>query len=382
MGKSPMLRDSEEALLASKGYRLMKKLGEGSYAPVFLTEYLGETEKSKTNKKEEPTNLACKVIDAKNAPKDYVKKFLPRELAILSMVNHPHIVHVHSIFQRKSKYFIFMRMAENGDLLDYILEHGPVSEARSRLWFRQISLAVQYLHELGVAHRDLKCENCLISANNNLKLTDFGFSRFIIDMRGRCKASSTYCGSLSYAAPEVLKGNPYYPKMSDCWSLGVILFTMLNKALPFDEKKVRELLEHQLNGKWKFRSKVDEVVSENVHYVVECLLNPDPVKRWTATQIVESDWIKMDQRLAHLTADEQYCLNQAKTNGLVFMQEARTQIRRASRIEKSDRLMRIEKRDSIAPKPKEEEEVTMFKESDPADGKYSSSLKNSRVYRD
>ncbi|VEN46544.1 unnamed protein product [Callosobruchus maculatus] len=245
-----LLRPSEELTLSSRGYRLMHKLGEGSYAQVFLAEFTNKDADDKTTKL-----LACKVVDVSKAPKDFVKKFLPRELDILVRINHPHIIHIHSIFQRKTKYFIFMRHAENGDLLEFILKKGPISEAQSRVWMRQIALAIQYLHDMEIAHRDLKCENALITSNYNLKLADFGFSRFVTDGQGRKLTSTTYCGSLSYAAPEVLRGMPYHPKIADIWSLGVILYIMVNKAMPFDDTNVKRLHEQQVNRRWKFRSK-------------------------------------------------------------------------------------------------------------------------------
>ncbi|KAJ8950860.1 hypothetical protein NQ318_011156 [Aromia moschata] len=282
MAKDLFLRPSEELTLSSRGYRLLSKLGEGSYACVYLAELTGASdEKDKANK-----TLACKILDISKAPKDFVKKFLPRELDILAKVNHPYIIHIHSIFQRKTKYFIFMRNAENGDLLEYVLKKGPISEAQSRVWFRQMGLALQYLHDMEIAHRDLKCENVLISSNYNIKIADFGFSRIVIDNSGRKVTSTTYCGSLSYAAPEVLRGMPYHPKIADMWSLGVILYIMINKAMPFDDVNIKRLHDQQVNRRWKFRSKVVE-------------------QRWKVEQILSSEWLSMDPRLTQLTPAEE-----------------------------------------------------------------------------
>ncbi|XP_015188663.1 PREDICTED: testis-specific serine/threonine-protein kinase 3-like [Polistes dominula] len=296
---------SEEAILLERGYKLSKKIGEGSYAKVYQADYKSQFRSVKD------CTLACKIIDTSKAPKDFVRKFLPRELDILVKLNHPHVVHIHSIFQRRTKYFIFMRFAENGDLLDYILKNGAVSENQARIWLRQLALGLQYLHEMEIAHRDMKCENVLLTTNYNVKLADFGFSRYMIDNRGKRVLSDTYCGSLSYAAPEVLRGAPYNPKCSDIWSLGVILYIILNKAMPFDETNIKILYEQQLARKWKFRRKVDETISENAKTTVSNLLEPDTKKRWQVDQILYCDWIAMDPRLLILTPAEQSALNNA-----------------------------------------------------------------------
>jgi len=162
-----------------------------------------------------------------------------------------------------------------------------------------------------IAHRDIKCENVLLTSNYNVKLADFGFARYVVDSRGKHILSDTYCGSLSYAAPEILRGYPYNPKISDIWSLGVILYILLNKAMPFDESNVKRLYELQMARRWKFRSKRSNHLTDHVKRLVSNLLEPDVSKRWHLDQIVHSDWIAMDPRLLVLTPAEQAALNNA-----------------------------------------------------------------------
>ncbi|XP_072377673.1 testis-specific serine/threonine-protein kinase 6-like [Diabrotica undecimpunctata] len=336
MAPGLVLRESEELTLSTRGYRLLQKLGEGSYAQVFLAEFITTSNKSSDNSSEKPSRvLACKIVDVSKAPPDFVKKFLPRELDILVRISHPHIIHIHSIFQRKTKYFIFMRHAENGDLLEYVLKKGPIPEVQSRVWFRQLTLAVQYLHDMDIAHRDLKCENCLITNNYNLKLADFGFARFVTDAHGRRLTSTTYCGSLSYAAPEVLKGMPYYPKNADVWSMGIILYIMINKAMPFDDANVKRLNEQQLNRRWKFRQKVVDQLSEQVKSLVVNLLEPDITKRLRLSDILASDWLGMDPRLKVLTQLEEAALVQAQIDRKKYIDQLN---KKAGRDKKSSQI--------------------------------------------
>nr|CAD7588021.1 unnamed protein product [Timema genevievae] len=278
-------RNSEVNALEQRGYLIGKKIGQGSYATVHLSDYVDGT----TSKK---MRLACKIFDKEKAPKDFLERFFPRELEILTKIENPHIIQVHSILQRGLRVFIFMRYADNGDLLDFVKRNGVVPEQQSRVWFRQMSSGLQYLHSKNIAHRDLKCENILLSRRFNVKIADFGFARFCVDGEGRRVLSKTYCGSAAYAAPEVVSGTPYNPKLADVWSLGVILFIMLNASMPFDDSNLRKLLKDQMSRNWVFRSRVRDTISPASKSTVRGILEPDITLRLTLDRVLSHEWVK------------------------------------------------------------------------------------------
>ena len=124
-------------------------------------------------------------------------------------------------------------MAKGGELYEYIQRHR-LTEDDVKMFFRQIIEGVEYAHLNLVCHRDLKPENILLDDNKIVKIADFGLSNLMKDG----KLLKTSCGSLNYAAPEII-GHRYYEGTSlDVWSCGVILFTMLAGSLPFDEEIV------------------------------------------------------------------------------------------------------------------------------------------------
>ncbi|KAK6016388.1 hypothetical protein OSTOST_18128 [Ostertagia ostertagi] len=112
------------------------------------------------------------------------------------------------------------------------------------IWMSQVISAVYYMHTRGIVHRDLKLENIVIFPDEGIiKISDFGFARSVI--RGDA-LSETYCGSKSYSAPEILKGEPYDPYKSDVWSVGVIAFVIVTDCMPYCEKR-------QIHKLWKHR---------------------------------------------------------------------------------------------------------------------------------
>lgn len=174
--------------LEKRGYRFGKRIGKGSYGNVVTAHY---NDKGSGDSLE----LACKYVDKSKAPKEFLHKFLPREIEVLSKISHPNIIGIHSILQSGNTVFIFMQWAQNGDLLNHIKDKGAVPEAQAKLWFFQMTGAVRYIHNMNYAHRDLKCENILISKHMNAKIADFGFARKCVDDKNIKVLSQTFCGS-------------------------------------------------------------------------------------------------------------------------------------------------------------------------------------------
>lgn len=186
-----------------------------------------------------------------------------------------------------------MQFAENGSLLDAIHSRKFLTEDIACSYFRQLMSAIEYIHGLGVCHRDIKCENILLDKKNSIKLIDFGFSKRLKgnDSQERISLeegaighiqyppkiedtnglSQTYCGSFAYASPEILKGIPYDPLKSDVWALGVVLYAMVYGRLPFEDKDVKKLVQ-QVQNSIKFREMPR--VSEECKNLIKGMLSP------------------------------------------------------------------------------------------------------------
>ncbi|ALC46310.1 CG14305 [Drosophila busckii] len=275
------LTESDIKILTEQRYTIGHKIGEGSYAAVHLANYVDDRGRQ--------LKLACKIVNMSKAPHDFVTKFFPRELKIIAKLEHPHIIQTHSIVQRRQLVFVFMAYATNGDLLMHITKHGAIDEDQCKLWLQQLASALKYLHSEDIAHRDLKCDNVLISRHFNVKLTDFGFARYCGMAKGAPVLSDTYCGSTAYAAPEILVGLPYEPKIADAWSLGIILFIMLNGKMPFDDKNQPQMLADQRAKRYAFTRRRE--FSADAKATVAVLLEPNVQARWNVQEILSCNWI-------------------------------------------------------------------------------------------
>ncbi|KAL1122239.1 hypothetical protein AAG570_003644 [Ranatra chinensis] len=187
--------------------------------------------------------VAIKIVSKFHAPDEYLRKFLPREIESVKGLAHPNLIRFIQAIESTHRVYIIMEYAEKGTLLEMIRKEKFIEEERSRKWFRQLVDVVQYCHNKGVVHRDIKCDNLLINGADLIKLSDFGFARDrMTERNGVFPLSETYCGSYAYAAPEILNGVPYYAQMADVWSMGIVLYAMVFGKLPFDDTNIKILL--------------------------------------------------------------------------------------------------------------------------------------------
>ena len=233
-GRSP---PNDQQIMTARGYFLGERLGSGTYSKVRLGIF-----------KQNFTKVAVKIIDRSRAPKDYQQDFLPRELALVKTLKHPHIVDTYDWFEEHNKIYMIMELAQRGDVLEYVRckSKGPVPEYLARKWTTQMASALMYLHQRNIAHRDVKCENLLLDHNKNIKLSDFGFVRTLAP----AELSSTFCGSAAYASPQIIRSEAYDPFLSDVWALGVVVYILVTGYMPFgdDVRNISKILEAQKKG--------------------------------------------------------------------------------------------------------------------------------------
>ncbi|KAJ3571828.1 hypothetical protein NP233_g3507 [Leucocoprinus birnbaumii] len=217
------------------------------------------------------------------------KLAVEREIVVMKLIDHPNIMHLYDVWETSSHLYLVLEYIQGGELFDHLCKHGPLSIAETLKYFHQIVGAVDYFHRFNVAHRDLKPENILLDHNFNIKIADFGMAAWQINASGTTDLMKTSCGSPHYAAPEIIRGDPYVGSAADIWSCGVILYAMLTAQLPFDDDNLPELLDRVTAGKFTIPSFVDPLAQN----LIRRMLIVNARKRITMTEIFAHPFFKL-----------------------------------------------------------------------------------------
>uniref|UniRef100_A0A0B6ZQP0 non-specific serine/threonine protein kinase n=1 Tax=Arion vulgaris TaxID=1028688 RepID=A0A0B6ZQP0_9EUPU len=268
-GKGPIIHHQRQNL--KNRFQLLKTLGEGTYGKVKLAldKATGE-------------HVAIKYIKKTKIEDKNDLNRIRREIQILSSLRHKHIVNIREVFEKKDKIVLVLDYAQGGELYDYLNRMGQLAESEARRIFRQIVSAIHYCHQNDIVHRDLKLENIILDDKGNVKIADFGLANYY----SHNSTLKTFCGSPLYASPEIVNGNPYHGPEVDVWSLGVILYTLVYGAMPFESNNLVSLKQQISEGDYNVPSKLSDAAG-----LIRHMLTVTPSRRATMEDALRHWWV-------------------------------------------------------------------------------------------
>ncbi|GAA5911929.1 hypothetical protein JCM6882_004718 [Rhodosporidiobolus microsporus] len=221
---------------------------------------------------------------AKAAAKDASKEVRTvREGSLCLLLHHPYVCGMREMMVYPHHYYFVQEYVNGGQMLDYIISHGRLRERSARKFARQIGSALEYCHANSIVHRDLKIENILISKTGNIKIIDFGLS----NLYSPVSHLSTFCGSLYFAAPELLNAKPYTGPEVDVWSFGIVLYVLVCGKVPFDDQSMPALHAKIKRGQVEYPT----WLSAECKHLLSRMLVTVPSQRATLSEVLNHPWM-------------------------------------------------------------------------------------------
>lgn len=261
-----------------------KMLGEGSYGRVM--------------KGADKSTGAIRAIKNIDLSKITDQKRFEDEVNIQQQLDHPNIVKLYEVFKDAKRIYLVMELCSGGELFDRIVKEaekhnneGAFDERGAATYMQQILGAMYYLHSHKFVHRDIKPENFLLQnerADSEIKVIDFGLAKKFVPGSGQ--TMKTKAGTPYYVSPQVLSGS--YDEKCDIWSCGVIAYILLCGYPPFYGDNDNLILRAVKTGHFEFPSPDWDPISQHAKAFITKMLTFDPVKRPSAEQMLEHDWIK------------------------------------------------------------------------------------------
>lgn len=244
-----------------------------------------------TRKTKDHASYAIKVV-TKVKILEEVEARLMEEIGVLQELHdHENILALRDVYEEPEAYYLVTDLMVGGDLLSRLVLLSFLPEVHARGIVKMILEAVRYMHSFRIVHRDLKPGNILMVSDNvhdfRIKLADFGFAKK--EVAAPPDSFRTICGTLPYAAPEVLNAQPYGSK-ADMWSIGVCCFAMLAGCEPFEGECDEEIQFAVKKGDYVFHEEFFSAVSDEAKDFIATLLAVQPKARASAESALASPW--------------------------------------------------------------------------------------------
>jgi serine/threonine-protein kinase len=261
-------------------YRIVRKLGSGGMANVYLAEDedLGR-------------RVAIKILNERYANDDLFIERFRREAKSAAALSHPNIVSVYDRGEAEGTYYIAMEVIEGRSLKELIMTRGPLPIAQALSYTHEILEALRFAHRHGIIHRDIKPHNILIG--ERLKVTDFGIARA---GASQMTEAGSIMGTAQYLSPEQARGAPVTAS-SDLYSAAIVLYEMLTGKVPFTGDSAIEIAMKHLNDPPKPPSKIRPEIPEELDAVVLRALAKNPEDRYQTAEEFSEDLHRVEAGL-------------------------------------------------------------------------------------
>jgi eukaryotic-like serine/threonine-protein kinase len=261
-------------------YRILRKLGSGGMANVYLAE-----------DEELGRRVAIKILNDRYANDELFIERFRREAKSAAALSHPNIVSIYDRGQAEGTYYIAMEVIEGRSLKELILTRGPLPLGQAIAYTLEMLEALRFAHRHGIIHRDVKPHNILVG--ERLKVTDFGIARA---GASQMTEAGSIMGTAQYLSPEQARGAPVTAS-SDLYSVGIVLYEMLTGKVPFSGDSAIEIAMKHLNELPKPPSKIRPEVPEELDHVVLRALSKAPEDRYQSAEEFAEDLHRVEAGL-------------------------------------------------------------------------------------
>jgi eukaryotic-like serine/threonine-protein kinase len=271
-------------------YRVIRKLGTGGMANVYLAE-----------DQELGRRVAIKLLDERHAQDEQFVERFRREAESAAGLSHPNVVSIYDRGEAEGTYYIAMEYLEGKTLKELLVARGPTPVRVAIDYTRQILSALEFAHRAGIVHRDIKPHNVVVAPDGRLKVTDFGIAR---SGSSQMTEAGSIIGTAQYLSPEQAQGKPVHPS-SDLYSVGVVLYEMLTGTVPFTGETALEIAMKHLNTVPEPPSRKAPDVPRELDLVVLRALAKNPDDRYQSADEMDADLARVERGLpvAHETEE-------------------------------------------------------------------------------
>ncbi len=255
-------------------YRIMRKLGSGGMADVYLAE-----------DEELGRRVAIKILNDRYAPDEQFVERFRREAKNAAGLSHPNIVSIYDRGEAEGTYYIAMEYLDGRSLKELVVARGPLPIPDAIAATRQVLAALRFAHRKGVVHRDIKPHNVMADADGRLKVTDFGIARAGVS---QMTEAGSIIGTAQYLSPEQARGAPV-DQRSDLYSIGIVLYEMLTGQVPFTGESPVEIAMKHLSDTPRPPSLLRSDIPPDLDMVVLRALAKNPEDRFQTAEEMDAE---------------------------------------------------------------------------------------------